>query len=82
LYAGDEDARPPQNLYKFFSIIPSMLKIQLLGPPQLSIDHRIISVTRRKSRALVYYLAAQSEPVSREHLLTGPIWSDRLPSKP
>lgn len=46
-----------------------MLAIQLLGPPQIYLDQRAINVSRRRSRALIYYLAAATAPVSREHLL-------------
>ena len=45
-----------------------MLSILLLGPPQVLLDQRPVRVTRRKSRALVYYLAAHRAPFSRDHL--------------
>src|SRR5438105_1227348 len=54
---------------------PSMLSIRLLGPPQQLLDGRPLSVPRRKSRALLYYLAAHSGPVTREHLLAL-LWPD------
>jgi DNA-binding SARP family transcriptional activator/tetratricopeptide (TPR) repeat protein len=41
----------------------------LLGPPQLALDGRPLAIPRRRSRALLYYLAAQSAPVSRDQLL-------------
>ena len=47
-----------------------MLSVLLLGPPQIRLDGRIIEVERRKSRAVLYYLAARPEPVLREQLLT------------
>src|SRR5687768_3407421 len=52
-----------------------MLSIQLLGPPQQSLDRRPLSVARRKSRALLYYLAAHTAPVKREQLLAL-LWPD------
>ena len=47
-----------------------MLAIQLLGTPQLLLDGQPLNVTRRKSRALLYYLAANAKPLTRDHLLT------------
>lgn len=52
-----------------------MLTIKLLGDPQIQLDGQPLEVTRRKSRALVYYVAAQEQPVAREHLLTV-FWAD------
>jgi DNA-binding SARP family transcriptional activator/tetratricopeptide (TPR) repeat protein len=52
-----------------------MLSVLLLGPPQLLLDGRSIAVTRRKSRALIYYLAAQPAPLAREQLLAF-FWPD------
>ena len=52
-----------------------MLSITLLGPPRVLRDQRPLAITRRQSRALVYYLAAHSAPVTREHLLTL-LWAD------
>lgn len=46
-----------------------MLTILLLGPPQILSDGVPITVTRRRARALVYYLAAQGQPVHRERLI-------------
>jgi DNA-binding SARP family transcriptional activator len=51
------------------------LAIQLFGPPQLTLDGHPVSIGRRKSRALLYYLAAQPTPVTRDHLLTR-FWPD------
>ncbi len=45
-----------------------MLSVRLLGTPQLLLDQRPIGVTRRKSRALVYYVATHRESLSRDHL--------------
>jgi DNA-binding SARP family transcriptional activator len=52
-----------------------MLSIQLFGSPQLTLDGRAIKLTRRKSRALVYYLAAHTLPITRDHLLAF-FWPD------
>ncbi|MFL5805772.1 MAG: ATP-binding protein [Roseiflexaceae bacterium] len=52
-----------------------MLSILLLGPPQLLLDGRSIDVTRRKSRALIYYLAANPAPLTRAQLLSF-FWPD------
>lgn len=46
-----------------------MLTALLLGPPRLLIDDAPLNVSRRKSRALVYYLAAHEHPLTREQLL-------------
>ena len=46
-----------------------MLSILLLGQPQILLDGKPLNIARRKSRALVYYLAAHPRPLSREHLL-------------
>jgi hypothetical protein len=46
-----------------------MLSVRLLGAPQLTLDGRAIKLTRRKSRALMYYLAAHAQPLTRDHLL-------------
>jgi DNA-binding SARP family transcriptional activator len=51
------------------------LAIQLFGPPQLMLDGHPVSIGRRKSRALLYYLAAQPTPVTRDHVLTR-FWPD------
>jgi hypothetical protein len=45
-----------------------MLSILLLGSPQVMIEGRAIHVARRKSRALIDYLAAHPHPLTREHL--------------
>src|SRR5215217_5206887 len=53
----------------------AMLSIQLLGAPLLLLDGRAISVPRRKSRALLFYLAARITPATRDHLLAL-LWPD------
>src|SRR5258706_4426827 len=52
-----------------------MISILLLCPPQLLLDGRSIDVTRRKSRALIYYLAATPAPLTRAQLLSF-FWPD------
>ncbi|MBI5876403.1 MAG: AAA family ATPase [Chloroflexi bacterium] len=52
-----------------------MLSIRLLGAPELLLDGRSLAISRRKSRALIYYLAAQQKPVKRERLLAF-FWPD------
>jgi DNA-binding SARP family transcriptional activator/tetratricopeptide (TPR) repeat protein len=52
-----------------------MLSIQLLGAPLLFLDGRPLSVPRRKSRALLFYLAARTTPPTRDHLLAL-LWPD------
>jgi predicted ATPase/DNA-binding SARP family transcriptional activator len=46
-----------------------MLSIQLLGTPLLLLDGEPLSISRRKSRALLFYLAAHTAPVTREQVL-------------
>src|ERR1700676_3920229 len=45
------------------------LSIRLLGPPQILRGQASLNVSRRESRALVYYLAARGKGVAREQLL-------------
>ena len=52
-----------------------MFEIRLFGSPQILQDQRPVKLDRRKSRALLFYLAAHSNPVSREHLLAT-FWMD------
>jgi DNA-binding SARP family transcriptional activator len=52
-----------------------MLSVLLLGPPRLLRDDTPLNVSRRKSRALVYYLAAHERPLTREQLLAF-FWPD------
>lgn len=47
-----------------------MLAIQLLGTPQILRNGQVLTLPRRKSRALLYYLAAHTTPIAREQLLT------------
>ncbi len=52
-----------------------MLRIHLLGPLQLLRNDESVVIKRRKSRALLLYVAAQPQPVSRRQLATL-LWPD------
>uniref|UniRef100_A0A540VF23 AAA family ATPase n=1 Tax=Litorilinea aerophila TaxID=1204385 RepID=A0A540VF23_9CHLR len=52
-----------------------MISIQLFGTPQILWHGRPLVLRRRKSRALLYYVAAQVEPVPRDRLLAL-LWPD------
>ncbi len=47
-----------------------MLSIRLLGAPHIAYAEHLVAISRRKSRALIYYLAAHSTPLTLDHLLT------------
>ncbi|NUM49200.1 MAG: AAA family ATPase, partial [Anaerolineales bacterium] len=46
-----------------------MLSLRLLGPPQHLLHQHPLPIARRKSRALLYYLATHLDPHPRDHLL-------------
>ncbi len=52
-----------------------MLTIHLFGNPEVLQDGQPLSISRRKSRALLYYLAENERPQQREHLLSV-FWPD------
>jgi hypothetical protein len=52
-----------------------MLTIRLLGTPLVLLDDKPLTITRKKSRALVYYLAAHDNPSTREQILAV-FWPD------
>jgi DNA-binding SARP family transcriptional activator len=54
-----------------------MLTIRLLGATSVSLDDspQSVSLKRRKSRALLYYIAAASQPVTRRQV-AALLWSD------
>jgi DNA-binding SARP family transcriptional activator len=52
-----------------------MLSVRLFGTAQITYDQRPVAITRRKSRAFLYYLAAHPHPLTREQLL-GFFWPD------
>ena len=49
--------------------LPMMLSLLVLGTPIIQRDHQPMTIARRKSRALLYYLAVHTAPVPRERLL-------------
>jgi DNA-binding SARP family transcriptional activator len=52
-----------------------MLSLRLLGPPRLERAGAPLNVARRKSRAVLYYLAGHDQPLPRERLLSV-FWPD------
>jgi DNA-binding SARP family transcriptional activator len=52
-----------------------MLSIQLLGTPLIRQDDQPLAITRKKSRALLFYLAAHAKPLTRDQLLAF-FWPD------
>jgi len=52
-----------------------MIVVQLFGSPRIVVDDQPVSLPRRRSRALLYYLAAHTRPVSREQVLSL-LWPD------
>ena len=52
-----------------------MLSIQLLGPPLILQGDQPLTITRKKSRALLYYVAAHDKPLTREQILSF-FWPD------
>lgn len=42
------------------------LNILLLGPVELTLEGKPVHIKRRQNRALLFYLAAQTQPVTRE----------------
>lgn len=52
-----------------------MLTIRLLGPASLLLNDRPVPLKRRKSRALLYYIAAHPQPVTRRQV-AALLWSD------
>ena len=45
-----------------------MLDIRLLGTPQVYLDEKLLTIKRRATRALLFYLAANQEAISRPQL--------------
>src|SRR5258706_15944787 len=45
-----------------------MLRIRLFGTPTVYDEDQPITIKRRGTRALLFYLAAQGKPVTRDHL--------------
>lgn len=59
-----------------------MLNVLLFGHPQILVDQHPVKLTRRKVRALFYYLAAHRQPIHRNKLLEI-FWADeaRVPAQ-
>ncbi len=55
------------------------LRIELLGSPRAFDDGKPVSVSRRRVRAVLYYLAAERRPVSRA-TLAWMLWPDKAPA--
>lgn len=53
-----------------------MLEIHLFGSPTILLDRKLIKISRRKSRAVLFYVASQPKPVNREKILNI-FWSDQ-----
>ncbi len=51
------------------------LSLDLLGPPIVRLDGALVNLPRRRARALLYYLAAEGSPQSRDHLIAL-LWPD------
>lgn len=51
------------------------LELRLLGPPEILVEGKRISVSRRQSRAVLYYLAERGQAVSRDRLMLL-LWGD------
>ena len=56
-----------------------VLKLNLLGPPTLTCQTRPFSLPRRQSRALLFRLAVDGQPVPREEL-ADLFWPDKPPT--
>ncbi|MGQ9614408.1 MAG: AfsR/SARP family transcriptional regulator [Chloroflexus sp.] len=52
-----------------------MIVVQLLGSPRIVVADHAVTLPRRRSRALLYYLTAHSQPVQREQVLSF-FWPD------
>lgn len=60
-----------------------ILRIKLLGPPEIRWEDQIITISRKKPRGILLYLACRMQCVSREEILNlfwqdGPVSSNRL----
>jgi len=60
-----------------------MLSVYLLGSPQLDLDEHPLGALKRKNRAWLYYVAAHTTPLTRDHLLNV-FWAgyDSVAAKP
>nr|HID14401.1 hypothetical protein [Anaerolineae bacterium] len=66
-------AMPPSRSRAGWS--PMNLRLELLGLPVIQINGEAVNLRRRRSRALLYYLAATNVPQSRDHLIAL-LWPD------
>jgi DNA-binding SARP family transcriptional activator len=55
-----------------------MLSVLLFGAPRVLVDANPVTIARRKNRAILYYVAAQTEAVNRRQLLAL-LWPDHEP---
>src|SRR3954469_24656465 len=53
----------------------AMLVVQLFGAPQIRLNDQPLDTLRRKNRALLYFIAAHAQPVSRDQVLAQ-FWPD------
>jgi DNA-binding SARP family transcriptional activator len=53
----------------------AMLVVQLFGAPQIRLNDQPLDRLRRKNRALLYFVAAHAQPVSRDQVLAR-FWPD------
>src|SRR3954466_14198837 len=53
----------------------AMLVVQLFGTPQIRLNDQPLDRLRRKNRALLYFVAAHAQPVSRDQVLAR-FWPD------
>lgn len=46
------------------------LSIRLFGAPEFALDHQQVRILRKKSRALLYFVAGNEDPIRREQLIS------------
>jgi len=56
------------------------IRICVIGPPQIEIEGRPLTLNHLKAKALLYYLAASGQPLTRETLATL-LWSESGPEE-
>ncbi|MBN2046840.1 MAG: AAA family ATPase [Anaerolineaceae bacterium] len=66
-------SKPPQNNRP-------KVEFRLLGAPTIHCNGELLNVTRRTIRAIAFYLACQSTPVSRSDLIAM-FWPDESPNR-
>jgi hypothetical protein len=44
------------------------IKILIQGPPVILVSEKLTTISRKLPRTLLYYLAAQTQPVSRQEI--------------